>query len=180
MADGAMKNALRFRTFCRQPARLLLNNARSFRCEAFSTMRNPPLDEIHSDVERKLRWLFKEVAKLRQENERLQSENEALRRRAAPLQPPGTHDIGAAGEQSGAAPQPAAPFYHWLPPSFTFSTFFELADAHGLGSDEAKRCLLGFIREERLLQKGSRIIKADALGRPARRCTESAAHPATP
>lgn len=54
----------------------------------------------------------------------------------------------------------AADFFHALPSSLNFASYFSRADEHDLGEQEAKDLLLRLIQEELLIPKGHRLEKA--------------------
>jgi regulator of replication initiation timing len=104
---------------------------------------------------------------LKAEREQLLEENRALRReltqRRLLSDMEGTiDDIKDETGRLPAAPPPADDLFTLLPSSFAFPVFFQIAESRGLGTDEARRCLLHFLAEERVMQEGSRLVKKRA------------------
>jgi len=102
--------------------------------------------------------------KLEAERDRLLEENRSLRREMTQMRllSDMEESIDAIEEETGhlpAAPPPAEDLYALLPPSFAFPVFFKVADSNGLDTAEARRCLLHFLAKDRIVQKGSRLVK---------------------
>src|SRR5690625_1753788 len=107
------------------------------------------------DLQDRLSWLFKEVARLQEENERLLQENQALREEAtlsrlfrelgdeAQTEMPAPADTNNFG--SGVPPEAMA-FFRYLPESLDFANYFEAADAYGIEGDQARVWNLVFFR----------------------------------
>lgn len=129
------------------------------------------------DLQDRLNWLFKEVVRLQEENERLLQENQALREEAtlsrlvremdekdrAPL---ATRDLRP--RVPADLPRESVDFFRTLPPSFSFSDYFEAADAHGVTAGTARDWMLIFFRENMLEQRGRTIEKNDEQPYPVR------------
>lgn len=131
-------------------------------------MRNS-FEETREEIRQRLDWLLDEIAQLTRENRRLLKENEKLRQEITLLR---LHQEGSSptkGKQKEGAtsvPHEALAFYEQLPPCLNFAMFFRQADSCGISSEQAKRYLLRFLREDMLLQKGSHIKKTDVLNDP--------------
>lgn len=104
------------------------------------------------------------IDELESEREALLEENRSLRRQVTQMRLLSDMEdtIDTIEEETGrrpAAPPPADDLYALLPPSFAFPVFFRIAESRGLDSDEARRCLLHFLGTDRIVQKGSRLVK---------------------
>lgn len=124
------------------------------------------------DLQDRLNWLFKEVVRLQEENERLLQQNQELREEATlsrlfremeekEQKPQERLDVGP--RPPADLPREAIEFFRTLPDSFNFSDYFEAADAHGLSATVARDWMLVFFRESMLEQRGRTIEKN---GRP--------------
>ena len=130
----------------------------------------PPREERGTSPEN-VAALRETIEELQSRNERLESErdqlleeNRALRREMTQMRllSDMEESIDAIEEETGnlpAAPPPAEDLYALLPPSFAFPVFFKVADSNGLDTAEARRCLLHFLAKDRIVQKGSRLVK---------------------
>lgn len=131
----------------------------------------PPVQGEQNRLSRKIESLEQTVEKLRARNEKLEAERQELleenwmlrRKMTLSLLIDGLEtSIGVIKDETGAAPKAppsAEQLYHTLPPSFSFSVFFQIAESENLDADEARRCLLHFFAEELVAQKGSRLVK---------------------
>lgn|GEM_PF-6589453 len=129
------------------------------------------------DLQDRLSWLFKEVARLQEENERLLQENQALREEAtlsrlfrelgdeAQTEMPAPADTNNFG--SGVPPEAMA-FFRYLPESLDFANYFEAADAYGIEGDQARDWMLIFFRESLLEHRGRVLRKLDPNPFPVR------------
>jgi regulator of replication initiation timing len=107
------------------------------------------------------------IEKLEAEREALLEENRALRRELTQLRLLSDMEktIEEIEEETGrvpAAPPPAEDLYALLPSSFAFPVFFQIAESRGLDTAEARRCLLHFLAEDRVVREGSRLVKHSA------------------
>lgn len=116
-------------------------------------------ERVRDDIEQGLEWLFEGLRRLRRENLRLLEENRRLHEKMA-------HGCPHPRVKAPAERKPSSPevldillFYHELPPTFSFSRFFELADEQGMSGQVAKKRLLRFISSGMLVHRGSRIAK---------------------
>ena len=115
----------------------------------------------HMETIEKLRDRIEE---LETEREALLEENRTLRRELTQLRLLSDMEktVEEIEEETGrvpAAPPPAEDLYALLPPSFAFPVFFRIAESKGLDTAEARRCLLHFLAEDRVVQEGSRLVK---------------------
>lgn len=120
------------------------------------------------DLQDRLNWLFKEVTRLQEENERLLQENKDLREEATvsrlfremgekePVVPP-RPDLPPAPPSD--LPREATDFFRALPDTFTFADYFQAADAYGVAPNNARDWMLLFFRENMLEQRGKTIEK---------------------
>ena len=116
---------------------------------------------------------------LEAECRRLLDENQKLRRRAtrsallddfeAPTdsdadnrdEPNSNH--AEASSTNALAPPQAERFYRQLPGRFPFPTFFRLAEAGGLDTSTARRCLMHYLLEDLLVQSGAYLEKTGGV-----------------
>lgn len=129
------------------------------------------------DLQDRLNWLFKEVVRLQEENDRLLEENQSLREEATLSRL--VREMGEK-ERPPIIPRemPSRPpndmerdtvdFYRTLPSTFSFSDYFEAADAHGLSASTARDWMLIFFRENMLEQRGRTIEKHNNQTFPVR------------
>lgn len=131
------------------------------------------------DLQDRLNWLFKEVDRLHDENERLLQENKTLREEVTLARLFRDLEPVAAGPHTPALPddllgppvtisREAMEFYHRLPLSFNFAEYFQAADAGNISSDRARDFMLVFFREHMLRQQGTRIEKTGTMPYPKR------------
>ena len=131
------------------------------------------------DLQDRLDWLFKEVALLQQENDRLLKDNKALREEVTLARL--FRDLESAPETPRAAAAPddlfeppssvsreAMAFYHHLPASFNFAEFFLTAETQGVPGDLSRAFMLVYFRENMLQQKSTRIEKTGTMPYPKR------------
>lgn len=108
--------------------------------------------------------LLDEMERLREENEQLRRENKALREEVTLVrivQDVSEQEDAFPIEDPAALPREASAMYRRLPRAFKFSDFFQLAERFGLEATAARDCLLYFLREDMLRQKGARVEKAE-------------------
>jgi hypothetical protein len=131
------------------------------------------------DLQDRLTWLFKEVTRLQEENERLLKENKSLReevtlarlfREIEPVSEgqratPAVEDLF---EASVSVSREAMEFYHRLPASFNFAEFFMTAEAEGIPGDTARDHMVVYFRENMLQQRGTRVEKTGTMPYPKR------------
>ena len=131
------------------------------------------------DLQDRLDWLFKEVVRLQQENDRLLKDNKTLREEVTlarlfrDLEPaPETPHAAAAPEELFELPasvsREAMEFYHHLPASLNFAEFFLTAEAQDIPGDLSREFMLVYFRENMLQQKGTRIEKTGTMPYPKR------------
>jgi regulator of replication initiation timing len=106
--------------------------------------------------------LLDEMERLREENEQLRRENKALREEVTLVRI--FEDVSEQKEvfpieDPASIPREAFALYRRLPRTFKFADFFQLADRFGLNPSEARDCLVYFLREGMLRQKGARVEK---------------------
>lgn len=132
------------------------------------------------DLQDRLNWLFKEVVRLQEENDRLLKQNMELREEATLSRlfsemEEGEAERVRAESKVVATPTPAPrvpkealDFFQSLPASFNFADFFQAADAHGLSAAAARDWMLMFLRERMIEQRGNTMAKADVRPQPVR------------
>lgn len=108
--------------------------------------------------------LLDELERLREENEQLHRENKALREEVTLVRI--VKDVSEQEEafpieDPASIPREAFALYRRLPRTFKFADFFQLAERFELDATAARDCLLYFLREDMLHQKGSRVEKAE-------------------
>ncbi len=135
------------------------------------------LTAFSRDLQDRLNWLFKEIVRLQEENDRLLAENQQLREEATLsrlVREIGERDQMPSHSQDMPSHIPfdldreTIEFYRTLPSSFTFSDYFEAADAHGLSAGTARDWMLIFFRENMLAQRGRTIEKYESQPYPVR------------
>jgi predicted nuclease with TOPRIM domain len=129
-------------------------------------MRTEPLRFVEkiSELQSTVEDLRSRNDELKAERDRLLEENRALRRQITHSRLlSGLEDtIDTIKAETGhlpAAPPPAEQLYYTLPPSFSFTEFFRIAENESLETDEARRCLLHFLAQDLVVQEGSRLVK---------------------
>jgi len=121
------------------------------------------IQELIEEVRRNMNQLLDEMERLREENEQLQRENKALREEVTLVrifEDVSRQEEAFPIEDPASIPREAHALYRRLPPAFKFSDFFQLADRFGLDAGVARDCLLYFLREDMLRQKGARVEKS--------------------
>lgn len=131
------------------------------------------LAKRYQDLIDELKELFKELAALKLENERLVKENITLREEVSLLrlyidtyQQEG-EKASEELEQLDLAPsisKDALEFYESLPQSFNFSELFELADLLGVEKQRMKGFMTTYLRENMMEQHGTRVEKTRKYG----------------
>ena len=126
------------------------------------------LSKRYQDLLEELKGLFKELASLKLENERLAKENITLREEVSLLrlyidtyQQEGEAGVEELEELDLHPPisKDALAFYESLPQSFNFSELFELADMLGVEKQRMKGFLTTYLRENMMQQHGTRVEK---------------------
>jgi len=120
------------------------------------------IEELEATVQR----LRRRVAKLKSDREHLLEENQALRKKVTHAHLADTL-LATLDEEEDAAPSPEPPsaatgLHRALPSSFTFRTFFRVAEREGLDTADARRCLRHLLDRGRLSRDGSRLTKQEA------------------
>lgn len=120
------------------------------------------IQDLIDGVRRNMSQLLEEMERLREENDQLRRENKALREEVTLVRI--FEDVSQQEEDFPIAdpasiPREAYALYRRLPHTFKFADFFQLADRFGLDPAEARDCLLHFLREGMLQQKGARVEK---------------------
>jgi hypothetical protein len=122
------------------------------------------------DLQDRLNWLFKEVVRLQEENDRLLKQNMELREEATLSRLFSEMEESEAQRvRAEARPETTARSFHArrrssstrLPASFNFADFFQAADAHGLTAAVARDWMLLFLREKLIEQRGHMMEKVD-------------------
>lgn len=128
-------------------------------------------DDIEG-LKKTIETLRSRVEELEAERERLLKKNRALRREMtqsrllSQLEEPVDSHASTDKEAPSRAEQTTEQLYHLLPPSFTFSEFFQLATSEGFDTEEARRCLRVYFSKSLIDQKGSRLTKKrDSFGK---------------
>jgi len=106
--------------------------------------------------------LFDELERLQEDNEQLRRENKALREEvtlARLFEDVSQQEEAFPLEDPTSIPREAFALYRRLPRTFKFADFFQLAERFGLDATAARDCLLYFLRESMLQQKGARVEK---------------------
>lgn len=121
------------------------------------------IEELEATVQR----LHGRVAKLESDRERLREENQALRKEVTHAHLADTLLATLEAERDDAVPTPkaspaAAELHQVLPSSFTFRTFFRVAEREGLDTADARQCLRHLLDRGRLSRDGSRLTKQEA------------------
>jgi regulator of replication initiation timing len=132
-----------------------------------SPVMDKDLSKRYQDLLEELKALFKDLAALKLENERLAKENITLREEVSLLrlyidtyQQEGETVEDLAGlDLHPAISKDALEFYESLPPSFNFSELFELADMLGVEKQRMKGFLTTYLRENMMQQHGTRVEK---------------------
>ncbi len=115
--------------------------------------------------------LLDEMERLREENEQLRRENKALREEVTLVRI--VKDVSEQEEEfpiedPATIPREAFALYRRLPRTFKFADFFQLAERFGLDAAAARDCLLYFLREDMLRQKGARVEKSERTSSSSR------------
>jgi outer membrane murein-binding lipoprotein Lpp len=119
------------------------------------------------ELEATVRRLRARVSELESDREHLLEENQALRKKVTHAHLADTLLATLEEEDGDAAPAPEAPsaatgLHRALPSSFTFQTFFRVAEQEGLDTADARRCLRHLLDRGRLARDGSRLTKQEA------------------
>lgn len=126
--------------------------------------RSEPTDELRAKVQR----LRDRVEALETERDRLRAENRALRDEV-------THARLVDGvlaslreeprdaEPASETPPALASLHRALPSSFTFRTFFRVAEDEGVDAAEARRYLRRFLNRGHLARDGAQLRKQDPV-----------------
>lgn len=127
------------------------------------------IQDLIDGVRHNIGQLLDEVERLREENEQLRRENKALREEVTLVRI--FKDVSEQEEEfpledPESIPREAFALYRRLPRTFKFADFFQLAERFGLDAGRARDCLLYFLREDMLRQKGARVEKSDAASSP--------------
>lgn len=120
------------------------------------------ITKLIEGVRENMSQLLDEMERLREENERLRQENKALREEVTLVRI--FEDVSEQEEEfpiedPASIPREAYALYRRLPRTFKFADFFQLADRFGMDASTARDCLLHFLREDMLQQKGARVEK---------------------
>lgn len=105
---------------------------------------------------------------LENERQRLLKENRALRREATLSALMKDLDVSGDalgdGEPAGddTSPLPAEVLFDRLPARFSFPLYFKRVQDEGIDSETARRCLVHYLREGRLVQNGAYLKKNGA------------------
>ena len=131
------------------------------------------LSKRYQDLIDALKGLFRELAALKLENERLSKENITLREEVSLLrlyidtyQQEGEAAVEELEELNLTPPisKDALAFYDSLPQSFHFSELFELADLLGVEKQRMKGFMTTYLRENMMEQHGTRVEKTGKYG----------------
>jgi regulator of replication initiation timing len=135
--------------------------------DASSTRSRAELAGRIEKLEETVRRLRSRVAELESDREQLLEENQALRKEVTHARLVDTVLTTLEDESDAAstpeAPSAAAGLHQALPPSFTFRTFFRVAEREGLDAADARRCLRHFLDQGCLTRDGSRLTKQGAV-----------------
>jgi regulator of replication initiation timing len=101
---------------------------------------------------------------LKTERSRLEEENRTLRKELTEYRLLNHLDQSVAEADENATATSSIPpiadhFYQVLPPSFSFRTYFQIAENKDLEMDAARRFLQHFLADERVVREGSRLRK---------------------
>jgi len=116
-----------------------------------------------AELRERVQELRAETENLEAERDQLREENQSLRRDLTHfrllddlmgLQETETEDKETGGQQ-------ARSLYQVLPPTCSFSTFFQAAEDKGLETDAARRCLRHFLSQGLLVQQGGQLAKRE-------------------
>jgi regulator of replication initiation timing len=121
------------------------------------------IEELEATVQR----LRRRVAELKSDREHLLEENQALRKEVTHAHLADSLLATLEAERDEAVPTPEAPpaageLHQVLPASFTFRTFFRVAEREGLDTADARRCLRHLLDQGCLTRDGSRLTKQEA------------------
>ena len=139
---------------------------------------DPTVSTLYQQLMEGLTRLFKELAVLERERERLLQENSALREEAARLRhyietqfhghrPEGRPARG--GREASETPETASElsdaaraFYEVLPATLSFAALVELAAAQGVGRDRLKGYVATYLRAGLMHRQGNWLEKTPA------------------
>ena len=131
------------------------------------------LSKRYQELNEALKGLFRELASLKLEHERLSKENITLREEVSLLrlyidtyQQEGEAAVEELEELNLTPPisKDALEFYDSLPQSFNFSELFELADLLGVERQRMKGFMTTYLRENMMEQHGTRVEKTSKYG----------------
>ena len=110
-----------------------------------------------------LRALQSKVARLEERRAALLRENRALRQEVTRhrLVDDLVSETAEGNVDSDESLPPARRLYDQLPDRSSFGQFFQLAEAMGLDTEMARRCLLHLLRTRRLIPSGASLRKAE-------------------
>ena len=134
--------------------------------DSSTTRSRTELTERIKELEATVRRLRARVSELESDREHLLEENQALRKKVTHAHLADTL-LATLDEEEDAAPSPEPPsaatgLHRALPSSFTFRTFFRVAEREGLDTADARRCLRHLLDRGRLSRDGSRLTKQEA------------------
>lgn len=126
-------------------------------------------EELHERIARlhaAVQELLAATEDLEADRQRLLRENRALRRTAtlSALIDDLEDSLESRLDEersNGVAPPFAEHLYQQLPSQFSFPLYFEIVQKEGVDSDTARRCLVHYLREHRLVQSGAYLEKND-------------------
>lgn len=128
------------------------------------------IQELIEGVRRNMNQLLDELERLREDNEQLRRENKALREEVTLVrifEDVSKREEAFPLEDPTSIPREAYALYRRLPRAFKFADFFQLAERFGLDAAAARDCLLYFLREGMLQQKGARVEKRGGASEPS-------------
>lgn len=136
--------------------------------DSSTTRSRTELTERIKELEATVRRLRARVSELESDREHLLEENQALRKKVTHAHLADTLLATLEEEDGDAASAPEVPsaatgLHRALPPSFTFQTFFRVAEQEGLDTADARQCLRHFLDRGRLARDGSRLTKQEAM-----------------
>jgi regulator of replication initiation timing len=124
------------------------------------------IQDLMDGVRRNMSQLLDEMERLRKENDQLRRENKALREEVTLVrifEDVSQQEEAFPIEDPASIPREAFALYRRLPSTFKFADYFQLAERFGLDPSDARDCLVYFLRESMLQQKGARMEKAGGV-----------------